>query len=163
MTTQISRILVSALTLGGMLLQAQAAQGAPPIKVNLVFEKDTYSLEPTPDPESIKFAVTLENVGSGEILASDGFRNSSLHLLLTFIGLDGKGITAPKLSDEEVEGPPPRVLLVNGELVQVDPVEHLAPGDIASVVVPDAHSFYPLSECGRYTAKSRSLSGPTQP
>jgi putative metal-binding protein len=153
MTTQFSPMLIGVLTLVGVLLPGQGVLATPPIKVNLVFEKATYSLQPNPEPEEIKFAVTLENIGDGEVLASEGFRHSPLHLLVTFIGPDGKGVTAPKLSDEETEGPPPRVLPVEGELVQVDPLEHLAPGDIASVVVPDAHSFYPLSECGRYTAR----------
>ena len=131
---------------------------SPPIHVNLVFEKATYSLAllpgtSPPEPEPIKFAVTLENTGLQTIFAQDDFSASPLELLVTFVGPDGKGITAPKLSELELEGPPPRILLVGDAYVQVDSVESLAPGDIASVVVPDAHSFYPLNQCGRYTAK----------
>ncbi|MBI3248641.1 MAG: putative metal-binding motif-containing protein [Deltaproteobacteria bacterium] len=130
----------------------------PPIHVNLVFEKATYSLAPLPgtsppEPEPIKFAVTLENTGALTLFAQEDFSTSPLELLVTFVGPDGKGITAPKLSELELEGPPPRILLVGDTYVQVDPVESLAPGDIASVVVPDAHSFYPLNQCGHYTAK----------
>jgi hypothetical protein len=161
MTTQLPHIFIGLLTLGGALWHAPAALGEPPIKVNLAFEKDTYSLQGT--PESIRFAVTVENTASEEILASDGFQHEPLHLLVTFVGPDGKGVTAPQLSsDEQVAVPPPRILPVGDQYVQVDPLVRLAPRDtndadgidtVATIEVPDAHSFYTLNQCGHYTAK----------
>lgn len=123
-----------------------------PIHVNLVLEKDTYSLQPS--PEWIPLSVSMENRGNAPIFASDGFSRVPLYLFITFIRPDGKGITAPKLGEGDEAVPPPRVLLVGDQFVQVDTVELLLPGDIASVSLPNAHSFYPnLTQCGRYTAK----------
>lgn len=158
MRTLLSRRIAGLVGFAAICVSTAAYADPPPIHVNLVFEKTTYSLAllpgtSPPEPEAIKFAVTLENTGAQTIFAAEDFSKSPLELLVTFVGPDGKGVTAPKLSEVEIEGPPPRILLVDGNYVQVDPVESLAPGDIASVVVPDAHSFYQLNQCGHYTAK----------
>ncbi len=159
MRTLLSRRIAGLVGLAAICISAAAYADPPPIHVNLVFEKTTYSLAvlpgSPPEPEPIQFAVTLENTGLQTLFAQEDFSKSPLELLVTFVGPDGKGVIAPKLGELETEGPPPRILLVGDAYVQVDPVESLSPGDIASVVVPDAHSFYQLNQCGYYTAKVR--------
>lgn len=152
------RILFSILTgliiIAGIGLNKVMAAGPPHIKVSLALDKSAYLLTPS-DP--IKAVITVDNangVDGVDIITSNGFSGEPFHLFLTFIDPDGKGITANELGSHETEGGPPKVIVVNGELIQVEGVETLANGWVLSVEIPDAHTYYTLTKGGRYSVKA---------
>lgn len=148
------RILFSILTgliiIAGIGLNNVMAAGPPNIKVSLALDKSAYLLGSDP----IKAVITLENMSGGNIFTSNGFNGEPFHLFLTFIGPDGKGITANELGSHETEGGPPKVIVVSGELIQVEGVETLANGWVLSIEIPDAHTYYTLTKAGRYSVKA---------
>jgi len=93
----------------------------------------------------------LRNVTGHEVLAFRGFTTSPFELFLTFRRPDGKGIVAHDVDHTGGEGPPPQTVLVDGFLVQVDPLETLPATFVLTVTIPDARRFYTLPSPGDYT------------
>jgi hypothetical protein len=127
------------------------AQTPPGVKVSVAVDKVAYAL----GTEPIKVAATLENISGGEVLASDGLTLEPLAILLTFTDPNGQPIIADQLERETDDPPPPRVLPLAGELVQVDQLEILEPTFVQSVTVPDVRDLYtslqaPPAEPGFY-------------
>jgi hypothetical protein len=119
------------------------AQTPPGVTVSVTLDQAQYQLGVDP----IKLAVTLKNVSGEIVLASDGLTSQPLALLLTFLDPDGQ----PLIADQQIlptdDPPPPRVLTVEDatglvDLVQVDPLESLAPTFVQSVTVEDARTLY---------------------
>jgi hypothetical protein len=116
--------------------------------------------------DPIPIVLTLENVG-GDLITSQGFNGKPFYRYLTFTDPAGKGILADDLESftpTEVHVPPPMVLPVGLELLQVEAVEVLigmSPGPpwSLSIGIPDAHTFYTLYRnvpypAGRYSVKA---------
>lgn len=147
-------ILVTLVIIGGILNNSLAQVAPPGIKASLALYKTAYLL----NAEPIKATITLENISDGDVITSGGFTISPFHLYLVFIDPDGKGITAPELGTTEKEGPPPQVIPVGGELIQVESVEVLpGPPDttwVLSLPLPDARAYYTLTKAGKYSVKA---------
>lgn len=146
-------ILISLVFTGGI-IRAGLAQVPPPgVKASLALDKTAYLLNVDP----IKVTITLNNISGGDVFTSGEFTSSPFHLYLVFTNPDGKGITAPELG-AETEGPPPQVIPVGGELIQVESVEILSgsPADtwVLSVSLPDSRAYYPLNMAGKYSVKA---------
>jgi len=119
------------------------AQTPPGVTVSVALDQAQYHLGVDP----IKFAVTLKNVSGDTVLAGDGLTSEPLALLLTFLDPDGQPIIADQQTLQTNDPPPPRVLTVEDagglvDLVQVDPLESLAPTFVQSVTVADARTLY---------------------
>jgi len=141
-----------------------AEQGTPPqIKVSLALAdsrvqgKLIYILDDqnTVTPDHIKMVLTMKNY-SGQVITFKGFTGQPFHLFLTFTDPDGKGIVANDLlnAGNHTEPPPPMVIPVEGNLVQVEPVDSIDGGWTLSITIPDAHTYYSLTKAGRYSVKA---------
>jgi hypothetical protein len=152
-------VTVLALTLGAAAVHAQTASAPPPIGVNVVLNAGRYVLNDASDPITVQ--ITLANTSCQDgvcrsLVTSEGFTGKLFHLMLVFIGPDGKPITAGEVGGhrEGGEGPPPRVIFVDGVAIQVDPVEILDADYTQTVLLPDARVFYALTTPGRYRVKA---------
>lgn len=119
------KILLSIVTclifIGGITIpEAIAKKGVhPEITVDVVFNKSTYFLNIDP----IKVTITLRNEGD-DIVTSKGFKDQPFYLFLTFTNPHEKGIAAKHLLNTlHEEPPPPKVIKIEGELIQVEEVE----------------------------------------
>lgn len=133
------------------------AQGTPPtLSIGLVLNSTKYLLGdlPTIQPEPIQAQITIRNTGTQPIITSAGFSEKPFHLFLTFVGPDGKPITAAEGSPGTHESGPPRVVPVDGALVAVEEVEVLPGGFTKTITVPDLRAFYNLTLAGRYSVKA---------
>jgi len=139
------------MTLAGVLIGMPAwAQQAPPeLTVGLSFNKTQYQFGDANDP--LVATLVVRNVTGHEVLVSSGFTNRPFELLLTFRSPAGKGIVAEDVDHTGGEGPPPTTALVNGYLVQVDPIDVLPATFSLTVTIPDARRFYTLPSPGDYT------------
>jgi len=138
------------------LLQARA-QGTPPtLSLGLILNSTKYlfgdPFHPTPEP--IQAEITLRNTGSQPVITSAGFSEKPFYLFLTFVGPDGKPITAAEGSPGTHEGGPPTVVPVDGALLAVEKVEVLPAGFTKSITIPDLRAFYHLPIAGRYSVKA---------
>jgi hypothetical protein len=116
--------------------------------------------------DPIPIVLTLENVG-GDLITSLGFNGRPFHLYLTFTDPAAKGILADDRESStttKVHVPPPKVLPVGLELLQVEAVEVLAgtasesPWSL-SITIPNAHAYYTLYRnvlypAGQYSVKA---------
>ena len=124
--------------------QAVVSPGGPDMCVSVVLKdtagnlKDSFLLG-----EDIMVVISMENVGSEDIITSDGFSAQDFHLLLTL----------PRLPTGMPDPPPPPVRLINGQLVQVEKVEVLPVGWDWTVDPFNAYDFYSLTQ-GSYTVKA---------
>jgi hypothetical protein len=150
---------ISLMALGVLICAAIAAgngmaQTPPNIKVALALEKATFY----PD-EPIKIVMTLANQG-GNIITSKSFLDEDFHIFLRFTGEDGIDIASNELKDMKLpDPPPPRVLRIDGNLVQVEIVEVLAGlGElepwVLSMTIADARNHYSLTKGGKYLVKA---------
>src|SRR5690349_3875744 len=132
------------MTLVGVLLGIPAwAQQAPPeLTVALSFNKTQYQFGDPNDP--LVATLVVRNVTGHEVLVSSGFANRPFELFLTFRSPSGKGVVAEDVDHTGGEGPPPTTVLVNGYLVQVDPIDVLPATFSLTVTIPDARRFYTL-------------------
>lgn len=110
------------------------------------------------EDEPIPVVITLKNEGATEVITSKGFSSKPFHLLLTFIDPDGQMITADELGTSIYGDPePPRLIYVNDQPLQVEPVETLLGGAnpwILETNIPSALSYYSLSKVGYYSVKA---------
>ena len=152
----LASLFMAALVWGGLLLGHGAAQDtSPTLQVSLALNSATYVLAPEPGAsDPITITLSLANTGTEAIFTKAGFSNGPFHLFLTFIDPDGKGIIATQLtSPSSPEGPPPRVAVIQGELVQVDKIETL-PVQFVLTMRFDARTFYAFTKAGSYTVKA---------
>jgi hypothetical protein len=103
--------------------------------------------------EQINVVISLENVGSEAVFTSEGFSTKDFHLQLQFYDPNGDIITATHPTGLP-DPPPPRVQLIQGELIQVEMVEVLPVGWLWAVEPFDAHDFYALTQGGSYSVKA---------
>ena len=105
--------------------------------------------------QPITVLLSLENIGSEDVITSkDWHEDTDFHLLLTFVGPDGKVI--PPTHRMSLSDPPsPAVKLINKKLVQVEAVERLEPGWRWVLDPFDALDFYPLDKAGKYSVVAR--------
>jgi len=129
-------LLLSSLLPGGS--PAQTPGTPPGVEVRVALAQTVYQL----GGEPITLAVSLANVSGGPVLVSEGLTQQPLALLLTIITPDGQAFIADQQVRESHDPPPPRVLPVDGELVQVDPVELLPTDFLQSATVADARTLY---------------------
>jgi len=146
------------LLLGGITTEHGLAQDATPpdISVSLIMlgpggeSSHAFMVD-----QPITVLLSLENVGSDDVITSkDWHEDTDFHLLLTFVGPDGKVI--PPTHRMSLSDPPtPAVKLINKKLVQVEAVERLEP-EWRWVLDPfDALDFYPLDKAGKYSVVAR--------
>ena len=130
------------------------AQTPPNLKVALALEKAIYY----PD-QPIKIVMTLANQGEN-IITSKSFLDQDFHIFLRFTGEDGIEIASNELKDMKLpDPPPPRVLRIDGKLIQVETVEVLAGlGElepwVLSLTIADARSHYALTKGGKYSVRA---------
>jgi hypothetical protein len=132
--------------------QAAVAANIPELTVALALNKPVYQFNTPGDP--IQVTLALKNISGHDVLTSRGFVDEPFHLLLTFVSPQGKAIIATDAGQTGGEGPPPQTLLVDGHLVQVDPVDILPPTFLLMVTIPDARAFYAVSAPGEYTVSA---------
>ena len=130
----------------------QAQQASPGVAVSLSLNQAGYLFNDPGDPIQIKLAIV--NVSGADVLASKGLTEEPLDLLLTFTDPSGRPITANQPPAGVTEGPPPPVFLVGTEMVQVDPLDILAPTFTQMVTVDDARTLYTLPQAGTYSVKA---------
>ena len=115
--------------------------------------------------DPIPIVLTLENVERGDLITSRGFNGKLFYRYLTFTDPAGKGILADDLESftpTEVHVPPPMVLPVGLELLQVEAVEVLpgmepGPPWSLSIGIPNAHAYYTLYRNVLYPAGQYSV------
>jgi hypothetical protein len=132
--------------------QTAMAATAPELSVAIALNKPVYQFNTPGDP--IQVTLALKNISGREVLISRGFTDEPFHLLLTFVSPQGTAIIATDVGQTGGEGPPPHTLLVDGQLVQVDPVDILPPTFLLTVTIPDARAFYAVSAPGEYTVSA---------
>ena len=135
-----------------------AAQGSPPLSIHLVLSKSRYVFFNPPDPnrpdDLVEAELTIKNISGAPIITTAGFSQSPLHLFLTFIDPKGKGIIATQLIPGGLEPSAPNVIIVDGALLQVEPVEVLPTDYMRTVNIPDVRKFYSLLTPGNYSVKA---------
>lgn len=120
---------------------AQDPPGPPPdIKVSLALDKTSYG----PD-EPIMVTLALENLGTADIITSEGFSDTEFYLLLQFFDESDTLITSDQLGDASTVTPaPPRVFVDAGVLLQGELIEILPQSWVAAYDPFDANTYYPL-------------------
>ena len=144
------------LVVGGLALPLLLPWGAwsqaPPaqsgLTVSVALNRTAYLF--TGPPEAIQVTVAVQNVSGGPLIVAKSLTAEVLHRTLTFLDPDGHPIVANDFGAGEHEGPPPPVLLVGDELVQVDPVVVLPPNASFTVTIPDARTFFTFTKPGTY-------------
>jgi len=146
-------LVISLILLLGSNCGEALAQGTPPtLSVALVLSSVKYLFGVPTDP--IVAEIVIENTGTVPIVTSAGFSQKPFHLFLTFVGPDGKPITAGEAAAGVHEGGPPKIVPVNGAYLQVEEVEILPVGFVKVITIPDLRAFYDLPMSGRYVVKA---------
>jgi len=134
-----------------------AGNAAPPVKVSLALAN--HALDASGgvvyllDAQAITAVLTLENTGASFIAQAD-LEKKPFHLFLTFIGPDGKGITAVELAGNQGDPDPSLVVRSGDALVQVQAVKAVPAGWVFTVTMPDTNAYYTLGKAGRYSVKA---------
>ena len=167
-------VLMTLLCAAGLCLNRGVAGSTPNVNVGMVLLNSVLTVQNEFQPEEdIWVRISLDNVaevvnGSGtittlnsdDVITRSGFSNNGFHLLLHITDPDGNLITAEHHLPGQ-DPPPPPVKLVDGKLVQIDPVERL-PGSKAGIPASGwtlttdpfkLKDFYALTKPGHYSIK----------
>lgn len=132
------------------------AQGSTALQADVSVDNATavYRYSPT-TPEAIMVSMSLVNATAGEIFTSAGFSARRFYLNLAFTDQQGKTITARDLSQlyGGQEPPPPLVVPIGDEMVQVEAVEGLAAGWNIHFDPFNAYDYYTLRP-GKFTMRA---------
>jgi hypothetical protein len=128
------------------------AQESPPVEINLVADKLSYT-----QGEPIKMGITVTNTSGQDVTTRKGFMSQDFHLLITFTDPDNNPIRNKFLGVAQGEPGPSRIFIdqneVSNNAVLAEVFPAVSPGNTVLNVIDDARDYYDLPKTGRYSAQ----------
>ena len=126
----------------GLFYTTALAQTAPPLKIHLVFSKQTFGPN-----EAIKSQIRVYNVSGQDLTTSKGFQNQKFHLKMRIIGPDGLPVPSHFLRMENIPPAP-----IQYGTLELQEAETISDSYSVTEIYNDLRILYPISAPGSYSA-----------